>query len=399
MKFTNAILLSVLASLGAAAPVSSAATAPKLEFNVVKHSSQNGGVRGGRHVKSAASSGVLLELENEYSLYLTNITIGTPAQSMIVDVDTGSSDLWVPGAGTKSDFGTYDHTKSSTYKKDKDGFRIGYGDGSSASGDWATETVNIGGFDVTGLEFGDATTQNVGQSILGVGFKGNEAAAQGWFNTFTYDNLPIKMRDQGIINKAAYSLYLNSLEATTGSILFGAIDKAKYSGDLATLDIVNIDDSGSSTNEATAFFVDLKSIEGQEGSLTTSNYPALLDSGTTLIYAPSDVAKNMGAHYGTYNSTIGGYTLSCTTKGDDLKFNFEGKTISVPFKDLVFNINDLKMGADDQCLFGVLPSSSNYYILGDGFLRSAYVYYNIDDSKIGIAQAVYTDKSDVELVH
>ncbi len=348
-------------------------------------------------MKSAASAGVTLPLKNEYALYLADIEIGTPGQAIKIDVDTGSSDLWVPGAGTQSQDGTYDNSKSSTYEKVKSGFAISYGDGSSASGDWAKETVTIGGSKITGLEFGDATTQNVGQGILGVGFKGNEAAAQS-SNAFTYDNLPLQMKSQGVINKAAYSLYLNSLDATSGSILFGAVDKAKYSGDLKTLDIQNIDDSGAETSEAVAFFVNLDSIKSNGNTLTSTTYPALLDSGTTLIYAPEDVASKIGKKYGTYDSTVGGYTTSCSTRGEDFEFTFEDKTIKVPFKDLLYNTNGQAAGNSDTCFLGVLSSQSNYYILGDGFLRSAYVYYDIDEPQVGIAQAVYTDKSNVVAV-
>lgn len=393
MKLSATILLSILASLGAAAPVNTTAHVPKMDFDILRVPASKAPTKGSLRGISVKDAGVTLTLENEYSLYLTNITIGTPPQQVTVDVDTGSSDLWVPGAGTTSKYGTYDNTHSSTYQKDKSGFQIGYGDGSSASGDWATETVNIGGFDVTSLEFGDATTQNVGQAILGVGFKGNEASSQVGSQPFTYDNLPLKMKEEGIINKAAYSLYLNSAEATSGSILFGAIDHAKYSGELATLDIVNIDDSGSSTAEAVAFFVDLQKISSNGQDITTQTYPALLDSGTTLIYAPQSVADSFGKQYGTYNSQVGGYVTSCETTGSDFSFQFNGATINVPFSDILFST-----GSGDSCLVGVLSSSANYYILGDTFLRSAYVYYDIDDSQIGIAQAVYTTDSNIQTV-
>lgn len=41
-----------------------------------------------------------------------------------------------------------------------------------------------------------------------------------------------------MIAKAAYSLYLDSSSSSEGSILFGGIDHAKYTGDLTTIDIV-----------------------------------------------------------------------------------------------------------------------------------------------------------------
>lgn len=390
MLFSKSLLLSVLASLSFAAPVEKREKTLTLDFDVKRISSKaknvtvasSPGFR--RNLRAASDAGVTISLENEYSLYLTTIEIGTPGQKLQVDVDTGSSDLWVPGQGTSSLYGTYDHTKSTSYKKDRSGFSISYGDGSSARGDWAQETVSIGGASITGLEFGDATSQDVGQGLLGIGLKGNEASAQS-SNSFTYDNLPLKLKDQGLIDKAAYSLYLNSEDATSGSILFGGSDSSKYSGSLATLDLVNIDDEGDSTSSAVAFFVELEGIKAGSSSITKTTYPALLDSGTTLIYAPSSIASSIGRKYGTYSYSYGGYVTSCDATGPDFKFSFNGKTITVPFSNLLFQNSE----GDSECLVGVLSSGSNYYILGDAFLRSAYVYYDIDNSQVGIAQAKY----------
>jgi hypothetical protein len=49
------------------------------------------------------------------------------------------------------------------------------------------------------------------------------------------------MSKQGLINSAPFSLYLNDDDGQK-NILFGGYDKAKYSGDLQTLDVVNFGD-------------------------------------------------------------------------------------------------------------------------------------------------------------
>lgn len=72
--------------------------------------------------------------------YVVPVTIGTPGQTLKLDFDTGSSDLWVWSSllhtSTKNLQGhtVYDPSKSSTAKVASNlSWKIGYGDGSSAS--------------------------------------------------------------------------------------------------------------------------------------------------------------------------------------------------------------------------------------------------------------------------
>ncbi|GMM38484.1 aspartyl protease [Saccharomycopsis crataegensis] len=339
---------------------------------------------------SATSSGVAVSIENEYSMYIATILLGTPGQTIEVDLDTGSSDLWVPGYGTQSDYGTYSSIASSTYQFKKAGFSITYGDGSSATGNWVTDTLTLGDVSITQMEFGDATIQTAGQGVFGIGMIGNEAA-QG----FTYDNFPVMLKNQGYINSVCYSLYLGSTDADSGEVLFGAIDHAKYSGNLGTLAIQDVDDAGDTTSEPVAFFVNLNGVSNADSeTFASTSYPALLDSGTTLFYAPTAITESIGNYYGgTYSAILGGYVISCDATGADLKLSFDDNlTITVPFSDLVFSLSS------SECILGVMDSDEDIYILGDVVLRSAYVFYDIENSYIKMAQVLYTDDTDIEMM-
>ncbi|KAL8280216.1 hypothetical protein RQP46_007330 [Phenoliferia psychrophenolica] len=89
--------------------------------------------------------------------YYGLISMGTPAQKMAVDFDTGSSDLWVPGTGNNCNSYTFNETASSTYSTAGAPFAIQYGSG-AVSGKVATDTVSVAGLTVASQGFGDVTT-------------------------------------------------------------------------------------------------------------------------------------------------------------------------------------------------------------------------------------------------
>ena len=81
--------------------------------------------------------------------YVVPVTIGTPGVTLNLDLDTGSSDLWVwsselAHASRYTGHNIYNPSKSSSAKKASGSWNISYGDGSSASGNVYSETVTVG---------------------------------------------------------------------------------------------------------------------------------------------------------------------------------------------------------------------------------------------------------------
>ena len=72
------------------------------------------------------------------------IQIGTPFQTVLIDPDTGSSDLWVPNQPiTNLGGGYFNPLASSTYKATLTPFEVTYGSG-AVVGTLASDRVSFG---------------------------------------------------------------------------------------------------------------------------------------------------------------------------------------------------------------------------------------------------------------
>ena len=263
-----------------------------------------------------------------------------------------------------------------------------------------SDTITIGGTTVDGLEFGVGYQSSNVDGILGIGYAANEAIV-GVGAGSTYKNLPQLMVANGIIQSNAYSLWLNDLSSSTGEILFGGVNTEKYHGALSTLPIQTR--RGQSPSE---FLLALTGVgfdvDDANSSIISSSLPAaaLLDSGSSLTYLPNDVVDviytTVNAQYSQYDG-VALCDCSLAQNNSFLTFNFSGPIIAVPFNELVLSASaggGSTQGTGSQCIFGVAPAGNNPNILGDTFLRSAYVVYDLDNNQISLAQTNFNSSQD-----
>jgi hypothetical protein len=116
----------------------------------------------------ASTTGNLLTALQE-TLYFCNITIGTPEQNLRLILDTGSSDLWCNAANSTLcssrqnpclTSGSYDPDSSSSYTYVSSDFNISYADGSGAAGEYAADTLHVGGVTIHDFQFGIGYTSS-----------------------------------------------------------------------------------------------------------------------------------------------------------------------------------------------------------------------------------------------
>ncbi|GAD93898.1 aspartic-type endopeptidase (OpsB), putative [Paecilomyces variotii No. 5] len=335
---------------------------------------------------------------NDLALYWVNGTVGTPGQPVTLALDTGSSDTWVNVASSDfcsqdSDpckpFGTYDHSKSSTYKFLDHNFDNTYGGGSRTNqikGDYITETVKFGGATLKNFQIGVASSKSANdKGLLGVSY----AAADGGGRDM-YNNFPIALVDAGYIKSPAFSLYLNELHASKGQLLFGGVDTSKYTGELQSIPTVAVNGVHYSL-EIALTGLSLKKDGKKPSSYSSSSLPLVtsLDCGSTTIILPESLTKDIFDDFDVkYNSTLGAGLLPCSMKNNDwnLTYSFSGVEIDVSMRELVLD----PAGYEDdelQCLFGIVTGPDDLVLMGDPFLRSAYAVFDLANNEISLAQA------------
>jgi len=281
-------------------------------------------------------------------------------------------------------------------------FDISYVDGSHSRGDYFTDAFEIGGATIKNVTMGLGKNTDIPYGLVGVGYAANEAIVSTEQSLSSqYPNLPVTMVNEGLISTNAYSLWLNDLDASTGNILFGGIDTDKYVGDLSRIDIYK----EGNAPVFTSFMVALTSLEAVSDSgtdtLTSRQFPipVVLDSGTTLSYLPTDLAMQVWKEVGAvYSSDVELAVLPCNMASSKGKFTFgfagaNGPKISVSMDELVLDLTNGQApkfqsgpyAGQTACEFGIQNFSSDPFLLGDTFLRSAYVVYDLVNNQIAIA--------------
>ncbi|GMG26625.1 unnamed protein product [Ambrosiozyma monospora] len=406
---------------------------PTQKRQISKSSSHESIINSSNSNKAAASSsngtsdgtdGALsFDMTHQDAVYMLNLTIGSNNQPITLQIDTGSSDLWVINANNswcsetsqgkgaystekgnldsgdfddQSDdedgyshdcslYGTFDPTGSDTWRATPGLFSIIYGDNTGANGSWGQDTVTIQGVEIKDVYIAQSDEADENYGVLGIGYRNDEATNFDTESAFTYDNLPITMKNQGLIYKNTYSIYLDEASDIDSAILlFGAIDHDKYTGDLGLLPIAT------NSTELDVFLNGIYMSDGNSNvTIATGSDRALLDTGTSLTVLPSDVLEaildQIGASTSNDDFGLTTYTANCSSlKDQTFTFDFMGYELIVPVSGFVIDMSG------KTCTLGFETSeegSDVNYIFGDSFLSNVYFVADLDDNEIAIGLA------------
>ncbi|KAH9944776.1 aspartic peptidase domain-containing protein [Amylocystis lapponica] len=303
-----------------------------------------------------------------------SVQIGTPGQSFVIDFDTGSADLWVPSSncGSCGSHAEFDSSSSSTYQAGSGSFSISYQDGSSAEGDVASDTVSVAGVAVTDQTFSPVTTESgefqsdPADGLMGMAFQAISSlgAVPYFFNAV----------QQNAVSQGVFSFKL----AGSGSELYiGGTDSSLYTGDIEYHSL--------SSNEGYWQIGSGSAIVN--GQTVASSLETIIDSGTTLMYGPSDgVSQFYSAISGSqeYDSSNGLWSFPCDSS-PTVAFSWEnGQTWSISADD--FNLGPVSSGSDQcQGALGVSDVGEDRWLLGDTLLLNVYAAFSADQNAVGFA--------------
>lgn len=355
--------------------------------------------------------------------YSTTLEIGTPSQNVTVLFDTGSADTWLMSSNNIfcreeydncinennncnlnynneiitskqlvdcSTLEKFDANISSTFQQlGKSRFYIQYADKTFADGIWGVDTFKFGEAEVKNVQFGlanYATTPIAG--VLGIGFQRRESVKhyENAPNKY-YDNFPQILQNEGIIDSVAYSLSLDG----QSSILFGAFDQGKIDGELVTFPMINMFPDASdkpTTLSITLQGISFKNeIECQFDSVMANTYPALIDSGSTFMFFPQEIADKLADYANaTWSDSDGIYLMNCLSDDNFLAnetfvFDFGDIHIEIPLSALVLSSDD----GSNVCGFAI-QRGENEVTFGDLFLKFAYTIFDLDHYQITLGK-------------
>lgn len=293
-----------------------------------------GAAKGNGTTKAAANNtGIVTATPEQNDVeYLSPVNIG--GQTLNLDFDSGSSDLWCfstqLSAAATTGHTTFDPTKSKTFALMRGAsFRISYGDGSGAAGNVGMDVVSVGGATVQkqAVELATAVSKSFVQDTNNNGLLG---LAFSKLNTIQPQ--PQKTFFDNVMNSLAEPLFTADLRpAATGAYEFGRVDTSKFTGPMTWVPVNSAKGFWQFTSESFA-------VGTGAPQASTKGAQAIADTGTTLILADPKVAEGYYSQIeGAKNDQqAGGFTVPCNAQLPDLMLDVGGTMAKVKGKDINF---------------------------------------------------------------
>lgn len=259
--------------------------------------------------------------------FVGSVGIGNPPQWLDVIFDTGSANFWVNSKMCYDisclNHDAYDHELSQDYVQFGRSIEVQFGTG-AIEGEINLDTVFIGGIVIPNQSFGEITEEKGDifyegnfAGILGLGFPSMSA----------YDQDPVfdNILELQLLDYNVFSFYYSLNPDETSEFCLGGIDDTKFKGNLIWTDVIK------GMEYYWLINVDDIKLGNRSLGVCDGGCHAAVDTGTSLITAPSNQLERLLAHL----------DFECRDLDEmpDLVFVIEGKEMSIPARDYVMTVS------------------------------------------------------------
>jgi len=294
-------------------------------------------------------------------------------------IPISSSNLWVPSKECVSIscilHSKFDSSASASHTKNHTPFEIHYGSG-SMEGFVSRDHLTIGDMLVEDVLFAEAVKQPGLVFAFGK-FDGILGLA---YERISVNRIPppfYEMYNQQLIDEPVFSFRLGHSDKDGGEAVFGGINHDAYSGDLYYVPV----------RRKAYWEVELEKVGFGHEELELENTGAAIDTGTSLIVVPTDIAEMLNHQIGAKKNWAGQYTVDCSKVSQlpELSFYFGGKRFPLKGSEYVLQ-------ASGTCISSFTGMDLNVpggqlWIIGDVFLRRYYTVYDLGRHAVGFAQS------------
>ena len=297
--------------------------------------------------------------------YIESVTIG--GQTLKLDFDTGSSDLWVFSdelpKRDQQNHNIYSPRKSSSATKLKhQKWKVSYGDKSSASGDVYSDTINVDGVTLANQAIETAKKVSLqfitdtNDGLLGLGFSSINTVQPQKQTTF-FANAKSQLD--------APLFTANLKKGEPGNYNFGFIDQTEYTGSIIYTEVDNSHGYWGFTSDSCII---------ADGQPISSSIKSIADTGTSLLLIDDSLVTAYYGHvHGSYHSAVdGGFVFPCDAALPNISFVIGGYKGTIPGS----YMNYAPASASGSCYGGIQSNAGmGFSIFGDIWLKSQFVVF------------------------
>ena len=303
-----------------------------------------------------------------------DLKIGSNKDPVSLSIDTGSwlthiFDSNVTCSGCKNT-GLYNSSQSSTVVKLGKRGQSFFGAHAYYIGELVSDSIQIGDLNVPEVLFNDVhNTSGFANGILGLAKPSTKDESIAWV-----------AKNHGLINKAAYSLIIQHLDGSDGSLVIGGYDAAKVNGEINWTSIKN--------SNIHALLSEVK-INGQTIPV---NKQYTLDTGGGTGFLPEAAYNQVIANlpedpkFGTDRSQI-----TCSLlEGKTFTYNLNGVEYEIPLRDFY-----TPKETNGVCKLGL--QKGNAAQLGAWIFRNLLLAVDLEGDLFGLASLKNTTETNIKL--